>query len=193
VPGNLPLRHWAVLLETTVMNDPRPYELGLLAKVTVGLAILLMVSGVIWRGVSVENVDRIWQSILARPSGPLAFRFILQPLMAAIIAIRDGFQDARRGRSPFFWTILSNPQERGGRLREGLNATARILLLGLAIDTIYQVVVFKAFYPYEALIIALLLAFVPYLLIRGVVSRSLGKWGTHTQTCGGQDEFGTRS
>jgi hypothetical protein len=99
-------------LETTDMNDSRPYELGLLAKVVVGFAILLMVAGVIWRGISVENVDRIWQSILARPSGPFAFRFILQPLMAAIIAIRHGLQDAKRGRSPFFWTILSNPQER---------------------------------------------------------------------------------
>lgn len=166
--------------EMTTMNDPRPYELGLLAKVVVGFAILLMVSGVIWRGISVENVDRIWRSILARPSGPFAFRFILQPLMAAIIAIRDGLQDAKRGRSPFFWTILSNPQERGSRLREGLNATARIFLLGLAIDTIYQTIVFKTFYPYEALIIALLLAFVPYLLIRGLVSRSVGRWQMHT-------------
>jgi hypothetical protein len=160
------------------MNNPRPYELRLLTKVTVGLAILLMIAGVIWRGISVENVDRIWRSILARPSGPLAFRFILQPLMAAIIAIRDGLQDAKRGRSPFLWTILSNPQERRGRLSEGLNATARILLLGLVIDTIYQTIVFKAFYPYEALIIAVLLAFVPYLLIRGLVSRSVRRWHT---------------
>jgi inner membrane protein involved in colicin E2 resistance len=42
-------------------------------------------------------------------------------------------------------------------------------------DTIYQIVVFKAFYPYEALIIALVLAFVPYLLIRGVISR-IARW-----------------
>jgi hypothetical protein len=123
------------------MNDPRPYEQGLL----VGPTILLMVAGVIWRCISVENVDRIWQSILARPSGPLAFRFIVQPLMAAIVAVHDGLQDAKRGRSPFLWTILSNPLERRGQLIEELNATARILLLGLAIDTSYQTIVFKAF------------------------------------------------
>ena len=50
-------------------------------------------------------------------------------------------------------------------------ATARIILLGLAMDVIYQVMVFNMFYPIEALIIALLLAFVPYLLIRGLVVR----------------------
>jgi uncharacterized protein YhhL (DUF1145 family) len=56
-----------------------------------------------------------------------------------------------------------------------LNATARIILLGLAMDTVYQIIVFNAFYPYEALIVALLLAFVPYLLIRGIASRIL-RW-----------------
>jgi hypothetical protein len=150
-------------------------QLGLLAKVVVTLGIVLMIAGVAWRGVSIENIERIWNSLLARPSGPMAFRFILQPLMAAIVAIRDGLYDVRGNRSPFLWTILSNPKERVGRLHEGLNATARIILLGLTMDTVYQAMVFKAFYPYEALIIVLLLAFIPYLLIRGVTSR-ISRW-----------------
>jgi hypothetical protein len=157
------------------MTDVRA-QIGLLAKVVVALAILLMIAGVAWRGVSIENIERIWNSLLERPSGPMAFRFILQPAMAALLAIRDGLYDMRGGRSPFFWTILSNPQERGGRLREGLNATARIILLGLVMDTVYQIIVFKAFYPYEALIIALVLACVPYFLIRGVASRIARKY-----------------
>ena len=68
-------------------------------------------------------------------------------------------------------TVLRNPQERVGRLREGLNATARIILLGLVMDVIYQLIVLKTFYPNEALVIALLLAFVPYVIIRGLVLR----------------------
>ena len=43
---------------------------------------------------------------------------------------------------PFAWT--TNASERGDRLREGLNATAKIILFGLVMDTIYQVIVFKA-------------------------------------------------
>jgi hypothetical protein len=156
------------------MTDVR-IQTGLLAKVVVTLAVLLMIAGVVWRGLSLENIERIWDSLLARPKGPLGFRFILQPSIAVIIAIRDGLYDARAGRSPFVWTILSNAQERGGRLREGLNATAKILLIGLAMDAVYQIIVFKAFYPYEALIIAILLAFVPYLIIRGLASRVASK------------------
>jgi hypothetical protein len=103
--------------------------------------------------------------------GALSFRFILQPSMAAIVAVYDGLKDARHGRSPYLWTILRNPRKRIGRLREGLNATARIILLCVVMDAIYQVLELKTFHPNEVLIVALLLAFVPYLVIRGLVTR----------------------
>jgi hypothetical protein len=54
-----------------------------------------------------------------------------------------------------------------GRLRGELIATARIILLGIAMDVIYQFLVFETFYPAQSLLIAPLLAFIPYLLIRG--------------------------
>ena len=73
-------------------------------------------------------------------------------------------------------TVLCKPPERVGRLREGLNATGRIILLGLAMDAIYQVLVLKMFYSNEAPIVALLLAFVSYLLIRGMVARIARRW-----------------
>jgi hypothetical protein len=101
----------------------------------------------------------------------MRFRFILQPVMATIVAIRDGLEDARSGRSPYVATVLGNPQERAARLRHGLNATARIIALGLVMDVIYQAIVFRTFYPDQALVVALVLAFVPYVIIRGVTVR----------------------
>ena len=106
----------------------------------------------------------------------MTFRFILQPLMAAIAALHDGVKDAQTGRSPYLWTLLTSPAERGGRLREGLIATARIILLGFGMDAIYQATVLKTFYPGEAVIIAILLAFVPYLLLRGPLARVARWW-----------------
>jgi hypothetical protein len=105
----------------------------------------------------------------------MMFRFILQPLMAMLAALIDGITDARTGRSPYLWTILTEPRKSGGRLHEGLIATARILLLGIGMDLIYQYRVFDTFFPIEALIIALLLAFIPYLLLRGPVAR-IARW-----------------
>jgi hypothetical protein len=106
----------------------------------------------------------------------MRFRFILQPLMVAIVAIRDGLKDARTVRSPYFWTMLGDPRARVERLEEGLNATARIILLGLVMDGIYQVIVLKQFYPAEAVIVALLFAFVPYVIIRGPAARIARRW-----------------
>jgi hypothetical protein len=153
------------------MSKVEPQELGVLAKLVIGLGVVLFVAGVVWHGVTVETFQRLWDDLVKRPEGEMKFRFILQPVMGAIAAVRDGREDARIGRPPFFVTMLRDPQERVGLLREALNATARIILLGLVMDVIYQALVLKTFYPNEALIIALLLAFLPYLIIRGLAMR----------------------
>jgi hypothetical protein len=66
---------------------------------------------------------------------------------------------------------VHDPVHRRERLREGIRATVRVVLLGVAIDTLYQFQVHGTVYPGEALGIALLLGFVPYLLIRGPTDR----------------------
>jgi hypothetical protein len=139
------------------------------------LMLTLIVVGGVWHGVSPAVFRRLWQNILDRPGAPIEFRFILQPTMATIAALRDGVTDARVGRSPFLWTVLSNRAEWGGRLREGLISTARIILLGIAMDTIYQIIVLKAFYPAEAAIIAIVLAVAPYVVLRGPIER-FARW-----------------
>jgi hypothetical protein len=157
------------------MSDANPQSLHLLSKVVIGSAIVLLVTGVLWYGVTFEAFFRLWRDLVDRPSRPMSFRFFLQPTMAAIAAIHDGMKDARRHQSPYFWTILRLPQQRAARLNEGLNATARIILLGLVMDMVYQITVLKTFYPNEALIIAVVLAFLPYVLIRGPSER-IARW-----------------
>jgi hypothetical protein len=158
------------------MTGSNPQQLGLMPKLVVVLGILLVAAGVLWHGITVEVLERIWRNLLDAPRGPMSFRFILQPLMSAIVAIHDSVKDARTSRLRHFWTVADNPRERMERLREGLIATARIILLGMAMDVIYQFLVFKTFYPAQALLIALLLAFVPYLLIRGPATRIVRWW-----------------
>jgi hypothetical protein len=147
----------------------------LLAQVAIILLIAFTVFGVGRYGLSDEVRHRVWEQLIARPTGPMAFRFILQPVMAAIVALRDGIADAKAGRTAYFWTLFANPLERGGRLREGLIATARIILLGLGMDVIYQFIALKTFYPGEAVIVAVALAFFPYVLLRGPIER-IARW-----------------
>jgi len=158
------------------MTDAEPPKLSFLAKLVIGSILVLIVVAVVWHGVSIPTFRRIWHQLIERPDEPMRFRFILQPLMAAILAIRHGLNDARTGRSPYFWTMLGNPRERAQRLNEGLNATARIILLGLVMDAIYQVIVLGQFYPAEAVIVALVFAFIPYVIIRGPAARIARRW-----------------
>lgn len=123
-----------------------------------------------------DATARFWDELTARPSGPMAFRFVLQPVMAILLAIRDGYKDAREGRGPYLWTIIQDRAQRWPRLREGVKAVSRVLLLGVAMELIYQYVVLKAFRPFEMLDIVLLLAFVPYLLARGPAGRLARYW-----------------
>jgi hypothetical protein len=112
-----------------------------------------------------------WDEMWARTEGPLHFRFILQPVMACLLAMRDGYRDAKCGRPPYLHDILHNPAGRGARLKEGLHAVTRVMLLGVAMDAAYQFLVIKAFRPLEMLVVVFLLAFVPYLLMRGPARR----------------------
>jgi hypothetical protein len=123
-----------------------------------------------------EILTRFWDQLIARPSGPLAFRLILQPIMVTILAIRDGLKDARAGRPPFTWTILTDPTRRAGFVREGLKRDSRVIVFALVMDAVYQFMVLGRFYPGEALVIAFVVAVLPYLLIRGPAARLARRW-----------------
>jgi hypothetical protein len=71
-----------------------------LACLAGSLVVALIIVGAVWHGVSPAVFRRLWQNILDRPGAPMTFRFILQPSMATIAALRDGVNDARVGRSP---------------------------------------------------------------------------------------------
>jgi hypothetical protein len=123
-----------------------------------------------------DIVIRQWTDLLARPSGELSFRFVLQPTMAILFAIRDGFKDARKGRSPYFSALIHDPSHRPARLRDGLKSTWRVILLGIVMDAIYQVSAFGTFYPVEMIIVVFVLAFLPYLAARGPADRFAHWW-----------------
>ena len=159
-------------------EQPSPSKL-FLARLALILAVAFVVLGVAMHGLSLPVLGRIWHNLIERPSGPMRFRFILQPIMASMAALLDGVQDARNGRAPYLWTILTNPNKRSRRLHEGLIATARVILLGLGMDLIYQAIEFNTFHPGEAVILTAFIAFLPYLLLRGLITRIASWWIKH--------------
>lgn len=128
-----------------------------------------------------EYLHRFWSDMLARSDGPMTFRLYLQPTMALLMALRDGIKDAKAGREPYYAHLRhADPVERRRAWREGFTATARILVLGVVMDVIYQFKVFGGFrYPVETLVIAIVLCFLPYLVLRGLITRAARRFVRH--------------
>jgi hypothetical protein len=116
-------------------------------------------------------IERGWDNFLARPSGSLNFRFIIQPTMAALLALRAGVQDAREGRQGYLWALLSNQERRFQLLHEGWRGARMPFLIAIMLDFVYQLIEGQFIYPLELLFTATLLALVPYCLLRGPFNR----------------------
>lgn len=118
-----------------------------------------------------DMAARFFGDLAGRLTGPLTARFLIQPAVATTLAIRDGLKDARLGRPPYFWAIFTRADERRRLLREGWKAVAKVFVVALVLDVVYQIMVHEYVYPGETLLVALVLAFLPYLLMRGPVAR----------------------
>src|SRR6185503_14208136 len=123
-----------------------------------------------------DTLTRIWEHLVGRLTGPLTLRLLLQPAQSTLFAVRDGLRDARAGRAPFLWTILGSRDERRRLIREGLIAIAKLAVMAIVLDFVYQLIVFRRIYPVEAIEVALLLAIVPYFVLRGPVNRIASLW-----------------
>lgn len=113
----------------------------------------------------------ITQHLIARVTGPMKFRLVLQPAMALLLAIRDGLKDAREGRPAYFWALFRDRDDRWAMLKDGWKAVGKVFILAMVLDAIYQIIERRWVYPGQAVLVAIILAIIPYLLLRGPVNR----------------------
>lgn len=118
----------------------------------------------------------MWDDLGGRISGPFAFRLILQPMVAAILAIRAGWKDAQTGRPAFGWAIRTDPSHRRELLRAGWRDLARLFVMAVLVDLVYEITVLRWINPIQSLIVAATVAVPPYLLIRGPFNRLVVCW-----------------
>ena len=137
--------------------------------VVVAITAVMIVLGFAWYGTSWQVHERFWSDVFGRLRGPMTIRFYLQPTLAFVAALKDGIKDARYGHKSFFWTALWDPTQQRGRLWEGLTSTSQMALIGFTMDAIYQFKEFDRFYPVEAVMMVLLLAVIPYFVLRWLV------------------------
>jgi hypothetical protein len=120
----------------------------------------------------VEDIfKRLFENLLSRLSGPLNFRLVVQPAVAIFLAVRAGLKDAKQDRPAFLWAAVTNHSYRRELLRQFWRDAWKVFALAIVLDTIYQLIVHRGVYMLELLIVATTVALVPYLLVRGPVSR----------------------
>jgi hypothetical protein len=114
------------------------------------------------------------EDIPKRLAGPGRFRFILQPLIATILGIRNGLADARAGRPPYLWGMLFHRHHRSELARTSLQAVANLLLMGILLDSVFQWVILGVSYPGAAVVVGPLLIMAPYAVARALSNRLAG-------------------
>lgn len=122
-----------------------------------------------------------WDMLSSRQHGPLSLRILMQPLVAAAYGIRAGFRHARAGQAPFGSLLITHPELRSALLREGWSDVRKVFLTAVTVDVIYELLVFHWIYPGQALIVATILAVLPYVLIRGPSNRLVQWWLRRTR------------
>jgi len=110
-------------------------------------------------------------------TGPGHFRFLLQPAFAILIGVLDGRRDSHTGRGPFGRWVWSRPGiERGQRLVEGLRRLVVPLCLALGLSLVFQYVNRRSLHLIPALVAAIVLVALPYLIARGLGCRADLRW-----------------
>ena len=110
--------------------------------------------------------SRVLTNLIERTEGPLHFRVVLQPIMASVFAIRAALRDARENRSPYLSDLIHRSTHQRELIRESWRDIARVFFFALILDVIYQLIELHTVYPLETFIVAIVLAIVPYLVIR---------------------------
>jgi len=103
-------------------------------------------------------------------------RFIVQPLVAILLGIRDGREDARLGRPPYIWGLVRQRESRRERLKAGLEAASKPLVLAVVFDLILQFAALRTVHIVWALVVGTFLVAIPYMLARAASNRVVTWW-----------------
>jgi len=147
------------------------------AIVTV-LALLVIAAAIPFALVDTIEKGRVylfsWQFLEELPrrfSGPGRFRFILQPVLAILLGVRGGLADAKAGNPPYLFGLLFAAGRRRELLRSGAAAIRTLLAMGIILDVVFQLVLYRAVHPGAALLVGPILICFPYALSRALTTR----------------------
>ena len=118
-----------------------------------------------------DSLARGAAQLAERVDGPLRFRLVVMPTVVTILAILADRRDAREGRPARLGAFFRDRAERRRLFRSGLKDVGRVFVVAVVLDTTYQLLVLRWLYPVQVVIVAVVCAVVPYVLVRGPITR----------------------
>lgn len=106
-----------------------------------------------------------------RLTGPMAFRFVMQPLVALCLGIRDGLKDSKSGTPPFIFDLVFTPKNRALQLKSAWKTLMIPIFVGVALDAVAQYLIFRSVRLIPAIIVGTLIMGIPYSLARAAANR----------------------
>jgi hypothetical protein len=123
--------------------------------------------------------QRFFEDMWARLSGAGRLRFILQPLAALLVGMRDGIKDSRVGCPPFLAALVSHPARRADLLRSAFASVRDLVAIAIILDVISQFLIFQEIHPGAAMVLGPVLIAVPYSISRALANRIARRRSQH--------------
>ena len=149
------------------------------SNIVAAIAVLILVAAVPSAVRDTIETGRIylfsWQFVEELPkrfTGPGRFRFILQPSLAILIGLRGGIADARAGRLPYLYGLLTGGRDRKELVRSGWVAIRDLVAMGIVLDAVAQLLIYRQVHPGAALVIGPVLICTPYAVMRALSNRA---------------------
>jgi hypothetical protein len=114
-------------------------------------------------------------------TGPLRFRLIMQPVMAAIVGARAGIVDAKSGMPPFILSLMSRRAASRACLKTAVRHLMVPVFIATALDAMVQYLMFGHIRPLSAVIFGSILMSLPYSIARELSNRIRSRRGTARQ------------
>ena len=147
-------------------------------NIVTALALLVIAAAIPFAILDTIETGRVYvfsrqflEELPRRFTGPGRLRFILQPTVAILLGVRGGLADARAGNPPYLLGLLFAGGRRRELLRSGVAAIRNLLAVGIVLDLVFQLVLYRSVHPGAALVVGPILICAPYAISRALTTR----------------------
>jgi len=112
-----------------------------------------------------------WEGIVDVASGRGQLRLFVQPLIAIILGARLGIADAKEGKDPFLLRLFVTSKRRAQLAKQAMLDVIIPFSIAIVLDGILQYIALGYVRPVAAIVMGMVLIWLPFSLSRAIANR----------------------